>query len=143
MRKLIFISMCIAICLTIVACTFDDSTYYWTFEQPAEEIETVQIVNITQNYYTYDVVSELDKSHFDSLINEIQSLEMHKYGLNPSIADGKCFLIKFKNGDYDIVTFREPQHFYYDEDGTLTNAISWLKCKEPEEFDKLINKYLS
>ena len=65
---------------------------------------------------------------------------MKRYGPNLSSPSGKCFLIVFENGEYDIISQKESKHFKYNDEDILAYN-SWLYCNE-NEFNELINKYL-
>ena len=77
----------------------------------------------------------------DEIYNDITKLTMKRYGTNLSAPFGKCFLIVFKNGEYDIISLKESKHFKY-VDEEIIGYNSWLCC-EKSEFDELINKYLN
>ena len=73
--------------------------------------------------------------------NDIVNIEMKRYGPNLSSPSGKCFLIVFENGEYDIISQKESKHFKYNGEEILAYN-SWLYCNE-NEFNELINKYLN
>ena len=51
-------------------------------------------------------------------------------------------MIKFKNGDFDLIASRESKHYQYREDGTYDAYSSWLVSNR-DEFYPIITKYIS
>jgi len=123
-------------------------TYYWDFEYEADDIKEIKIVEVV-GYPEFSVVKEINIVHADELYSEIASLEMKVYGTNLSEPFDKCFLIVFENGEYDIISKIESQHYkynygsskYYEYD-ELVPHHSWRECRDYDQFDALINKYL-
>ena len=114
------------------------SRYHWNFEHDYTEVKEIKI-GYANSYDDYVVIKELDLSFAEELLNDIESLPERKYVWNPSVTSGECFIIVFSNGEYDIITCREPEHVII-EDEKLQGYISWL-CYDSEEFQSLINKY--
>ena len=140
-----------SILLLIVLLTFsscEKKPQYWEFEKEVSEVTEIKIVDLSltndhYNYENYVVIKQLDITMVDQLYNDIENLEMKKYGTNLKTPRGKCFMIVFSNGEFDLISAVESKHFKYDDkDGSLQSYISWLKCNE-EQFNDLINKYLN
>ena len=64
---------------------------------------------------------------------------MRRYGTNLADPYGKCFMIVFENGNYDILSQTEPKHFRYNG-AKLMSYNSWLRC-DKTQFEELMQKY--
>jgi hypothetical protein len=133
---LIFI---LSLILSLVGC---DNTYYWEFNYSYEEVDQIKIIEMIDDlHYRYREIQEIDLSLSKEVYNDIANIEMKRYGPNLSFPSGKCFLIVFENGEYDIISQKESKHFKYNGEEILAYN-SWLYCNE-NEFNELINKYLN
>ena len=119
-------------------CGCDNKIYYWTFEYDISNVKEIYIVE-TDGGYRCEILKELSDELFEPLCQEISDLEMKRYG--PSLYDlhGKCFMVVFENGNYDIISQTESKRFRYDE-VKLMSYNSWLQCDETQ-FEKLMQKY--
>ena len=124
--------------LSLVGC--DNNVYYWEFNYSYEEIVQIKIIEMIDGF-DYREIQEIDLSLSEQIYNDIMNIEMKKYGTNLSSPSGKCFLIVFENGEYDIISQRESKHFKYKGEDILAYN-SWLYCNE-NEFNEVINKYLN
>lgn len=123
--------------LSIVGC--NNKIYYWEFNYSYEEVNQIKIIEIIDES-DYKEIQEIDLDLVEEIYNDIINIEMKRYGTNLSSPSGKCILIVFNNGDYDIISKKESKHFKYDN-GEMLGINSWLCCEE-SEFENLINKYL-
>ena len=138
MKRILNIVLMVLLLTTICAC--DDTVYHWEFEYGVEKIKSIKIIEIN-NDAEYTVIYEVDKELFVDVVTDIENIEMRKYGTNPSSPYGKCVMITFVSGEYDIISQKEPQHYKYDTlPPVISGYISWLTC-DPEQFDNLIIKY--
>lgn len=142
MFKKILLTVMIGIVLISMLTSCDNTVYYWEFEQDCNAVTAIQIID-TEDGYVYDVVKELDLTLVEDLYDDINKLEMEKYGTNLDTPHGYCFLIAFENGDYDVISKTESKHFKYDQNSERMQGYnSWLRCTDTEVFDELINQYL-
>jgi len=148
-RILFIISIIFLVVIFISAISMcEKKTYYWDFEYEAVDIKEIKIVEAV-GYLEFSVIKEIKIEYANELYSEIASLEMKKYGTNLFHPFDKCFLIVFENGEYDIISKKESQHYrynygnykYYEYD-ELVPYNSWLECRDYDQFDALINKYL-
>lgn len=149
-RILFIISIIFLVVIFISAISMcEKKTYYWDFEYEADDIKEIKIIEILDSDREFSVIKEIDMECLDELISDIKSLEYKRYGTNLSHPFDKCFLIVFEDGNYDIISKIEPKHYrynygkykYYEYD-ELVPYNSWLKCRDYNQFDALINKYL-
>ena len=133
-------SLLILFALLFTGC--DDKTYHWEFDYSQEQIVEIKIVEF-DNYYEneYSIIKEVERQYVPELYSDIQKLEMRRYGTNLSHPSGYCFIITFDNGEYDVISSKEPKRCRY-FDGKISGYNSWLCCNK-ETFENLINKYLS
>ena len=124
--------------LTLVGC--DNNVYYWKFNYQYEEVNKICIIE-TISEFKYHVVQEIDLTLSEEIYNDVMSIEMKRYGPNLYSPSGKCILIVFNNGEYDIISQIESKHYKYKGENIFAYN-SWLYCDE-NEFNELINKYLN
>lgn len=85
--------------LSLVGC--NNNVYYWEFNYSYEEVDQIKIVEMIDDL-DYREIQEIDLSLSEQIYNDIMNIEMKRYGTNLSSPSGKCFLIVFENGEYDI-----------------------------------------
>ena len=136
------IFLMLIVLLLLVGC---NEIYHWEFNYSYEEVDQIKIIEMIDDLHIDDLhyreIQEIDLSLYEEIYNDIMNIEMKRYGLNLSSPTGKCFLIVFENGEYDIISQKESKHFKFDGDDILAYN-SWLYCNE-NEFNELINKYLN
>ena len=131
------IFLMLIVLLSLVGC---NEIYHWEFNYSYEEVTQIKIVEMIDDL-DYREIQEIDLSLSKEFYNDIVNIEMKRYGPNLSSPSGKCFLIVFENGEYDIISQKESKHFKYGGEDILAYN-SWLYCDE-KEFNELINKYLN
>ena len=135
MKKVVFLLLTFVL-LSVVFVGCDTKVYHWEFEQPYANVEEIQIIQYDTNN-NYEVVKELNVSLAETIFSEIENIDYNRYGWNLASTSEPCFLIIFSNGEYDIISEKEPSHFRKDENGELNGYNSWLECKN-NQFDDLI-----
>ena len=108
--------------LSLVGC--NNNVYYWEFNYSYEEVVQIKIIEMIDDL-DYREIQEIDLSLSEQIYNDIMNIEMKRYGTNLSSPSGKCFLIVFANGDYDIISQTESKHFKYNGEDILAYN-SWL-----------------
>ena len=137
MKRFLIILFCVVMLCS--GCK-DNTIYHWEFEKDASCVTKIEIVE-AENAYTYTVIKELDIDVIEQLYIDIESLEMTRYGGSLLHPHGKCYLITFEDGEYDLISIFESTHVHYNEEGRLMGRISRFKCNK-EKFDALIEKYM-
>lgn len=79
----------------------NNNVYYWEFNYSYEEVDQIKIIEMIDDL-DYREIQEIDLSLCEQIYNDIMNIEMKRYGTNLSSPSGKCFLIVFENGEYDI-----------------------------------------
>ena len=115
------------------------TVYYWEFEYDYSQVAEISIVE-ANGPRNYEVFKNLDLTLSKELMEKIEAIEFKKYGSNPYTVSGLCFLIEYQNGDYDIISHKEPMHCKL-IDGEIEACFSWYRCDE-ESFNELINEYV-
>ena len=141
--KVLFNIVLILLSLFCVGC--DSEVCHWVFNQEKTQIEAIYIVE-AESPYQYEIIRELSPISYDIFMDDIKNLEYKRYRYNLHTTNGLCFVVMYKNGEYDIISYYEPQHVVVvginEESGSrrYDGKISWLKC-EKSIFDSLIDKY--
>ena len=143
----IVFAMCFVLCVIAVVAVIsivsktEKQIHYWEFEYSTTDIKEIKIIKMLGSEISYSVIKEIDLERINECIFDIKALEFKKYGTNLAHPYDLCFLIVFEDGNYDIISKKEPKHYKY-TDGKLSAYNSWLKCRDYDQFDELINKYL-
>ena len=144
MKKTIFV-ICLISTLFLVSC--NNQVYQWEFKQDRYEIVGIYVVE-ANDPYNFEIITEIPMEKTDEFIRDIENLEYKKYGWNLHNTYGTCFVVKYQNEEYDIISWWEPMHLIWeDQENSYSNkklvaTISWLKCNE-KQFNELIEKYMS
>ena len=137
--------ICLICILLLGGC--DNQIYHWQFQQDRSEIDSLYVVK-AENPYNYEVITEIPFEKRNELLDDIENLEYKRYGWNLHTTCGMCFVVKYQNGEYDIISWWEPMNLIWEEsrdassNKNLVAVISWLKCDE-KQFNQLIEKYKS
>ncbi len=150
MKKILIILLTMSIFL----CGCDNTIYHWEFKKPVSEVKQISIVNLDE-YSIYDIedinellpLKVLDNSCINDIYAEITALEMISYllpGMEPLRPRGNCFLIDYGNNkDYCIISSNINGYLYYKEEkSSLYFRASYRHCRNVEDFEYLLNKYL-
>ena len=108
--------------ITIFGC--DRKLYYWEFEQSYKEVRQIKIIEIIDGS-DYIEKKQISLDFTQEIYYDITNIAMKRYGTNLSHPMGNCFVIEFNNGEYDIISQKEPKHFRYDDD-EIKGYNSWL-----------------
>lgn len=127
--------------LAIVACMLSGCHREgsWEFQQEPGSVKEIKLVEV-DGEHGISVVKEIDISCATELFSDIDKIEWKVYGPNLATPRGVCFMIVFDNGDYDIISYYEPKHCSFDEDGALHEYNSWLHCDQGM-FEAIVSKY--
>ncbi len=132
----LLISVLLLLCITLSGC---NKIYHWKIEKGIEEI---LYIKVGRNFgYSDEVeICEIDKTHYQEIINDIEALEAKKYGWNLEASSGDAVKIVFSDKTFDIISLYEPHHTFYREDGTADWQITWLHFDD-DEFSEFIKKW--
>ena len=111
----------------------------WEFQYEPASVKEIKLVEV-DGEHGLSVVKEIDISYANELFLDISKIDWKVYGPNLATPRGICFMIVFDNGDYDIISYYEPKHCSFDEDGVLHEYNSWLCC-DNEVFQTILDKY--
>ncbi len=114
--------------------------YKLGFNYSYNEISEIKIIEYT-GYNVYNDICDVDLSLKENVYNDVTNLKFNKYIGSLSSPRGKCIKIVFENGEYDIISRKEPKHCKYDGE-EIVAYNSWLVC-DRNEFNALIDKYMS
>ena len=122
----------------------DSDVHHWEFLQDHTEVKEMKIIDATGGGgFKWEVIKELDIGLVEELYDDIQKIDMWAYGPTRFATSGHSILIVFNNGEYDIISQKEPEHFvHYDDSGVVTEVFSMLYCDE-DQFNALIEKYMN
>ena len=145
MKKILFALLAV---MSLLFSSCETTVYRWEFYQDGSQVDGAYIVN-ANSPEDYEIIKEISPKLLNQLMEDIKSIEYKKYGWNLHETNGKCFVIKFVSGEYDIISWYEPMHFILNDnqgdkalEEELKGIMSWLKC-DKEVFDNLIEQYLN
>ena len=136
--NIVGILFCVGVILKL---KFDPTVYNWQLAQDKSQITHLYVVD-AKFPSDYEIIKEISLDKKDEFVDDIISIEYKKYGWNPHTTNGLCFVIKYQNQDYDIISSYEPERVYYNDDTKkFSSTFSWLECDD-EVFQDLIAKYM-
>ena len=131
MKKL-FISLSSFIVIFITSCS--DNLY--SFKEPINEIESIEIVSV-ENSLEFTVVKILSESEKEEFLEQFQMIEFDSYYLgDPMSVNGDAVKITYQNGDYEMICY------YWAEYVKNGEIYSVRKSCDEEEFNELLNSFL-
>lgn len=131
--------MMIIVVLLSIILSGCNKIYHWKIEKSIEEIVSIQIATVYGSTVESQIC-EIDKIHYQEIINDIEALDAKKYGWNLETSFGDSIIITFADNTFDMISLYEPKHAFYEEDGSVNWKITWLFFDE-DEFGKLIKKW--
>lgn len=135
--KIKLISIISILCCLVCAYATGCKVCYWTINHPVEDITQILVLESPNG----EILFEIDEKYYEECVDDILNLEATLYYGPPADFGGKAFKIVFSNGEYDIITNWEPQHWVLNEQGeVLINAFSRLHFND-EQFNQLIEKW--
>ena len=126
----------------LVSC--NQKIHYWEFKQDLSNVTEICIIETTYTNTGTDEITILktfNESEYEDILNKIKNIEMTSY-LDLDTPSRIAIKIVFSNGEYDLISCVEPQHYLYDEKEKKVLAMnSHLRCNE-DQFNALIDSLL-
>ena len=138
----------ILVCLFIFMLVGCDTgkTYYWEFDKDYTHVTEIKIIIVSSgeslDLNNYKTLKEIKLDYAEEVYDHVTSITMTRYNVSLKSPSGMCILIKFDNGEFDIIARRESKHYKYDENGALVGYNSWLLSKS-DDFYSVIEYYLA
>jgi len=116
----------------------------WKFDYDVSQIETISIVNITgTSIDDRTTIVEIDINRADQLYTDIKSIKMRPYFGAPETPLGKCIIVTFVNGDFDVISQRWSERYRFDSKENRIEARGTYYFFDEDEFSVLIEKYMA
>ena len=129
--------------LLIVFTGCKKTIYHWNIEKSIDEIASIEIVNIdSESSRITEIVCEIDQEFYKEMIDDIESLDITKYGWNLCPPFGMSVKITFNDGNVDIISLWESRHVGVMETDKVGGYISWLHI-DSNQYDAFIKKWLN
>ena len=145
MKKVFLLIFVCLFLFAFVGCE-SEKTYYWEFEKDYTKVVEMKIIvtpyGESFDIDTYKVIKDIDLSYAAQMYDDVGNITMTQYYGNLASPNKLCILIKFDNGEFDVISCRESKHYRYDENGKLTGYNSWL-ISDSNDFHSVIAKYLA
>ena len=148
MRKILLLVSILCLSITLCGCGRTPTHWEWEYEDVVSQIKEVHIVDVG-SALEYKILKTISKDDYDNLCSDIVALDMYmpkfRFG-DPGTPYGKGFLIIFNDGEYDLITRSSPSHvkrILRDGKFVFSPFVSFIKFTHLDEFDALINKYMS
>ena len=138
MKKAIMILSLIIVLLPLIGCKKEVTR--WNFEYDYTDIREIRI-SYAHDFPNLETIKILDISLAEELYNDIESMDMYEKKLTGIV--GPCFVIIYKDGNYDAISSFGSQKARYDvEKGEWVYNEFKLEACSKKEFESLIEKYL-
>lgn len=127
------------------------TTYYWEFQYSVDNVKEIKIVDIQKvggavdNEEDYTILKIVDEADYADIMDDIQTIGYYYpfVGSNPINANGPSIIIVFESGEYDVISATGPQHYKYsDEYGRIVQQLSYDRCRDKEQYNQMIDKWL-
>lgn len=144
MLKKCFSIFCAIIILLLSVVSCNKKIHYWEFNQDLSNVNEICIIETTYTNTGTDEITVLktfNESEYEDILNKIKNIEMTSY-LDLDTPSRIAIKIGFSNGEYDLISCVEPQHYLHDEKtGKIIATNSHLRCNK-EQFNDLIDDLL-
>ena len=127
------------------------TTSYWEFQYSVDDVKEIKIVDIQKiggsvdSEEDYTVLKVVDEADYADIMDDIQTIGYYYpfVGSNPINANGESIIIVFESGEYDVISATGPEHYRYSEEhGSITKILSYIRCRDKEQYNQMIDKWL-
>ena len=93
----------------------------------------------------YTVLKVVDEADYTEIMDDIQTVAYY-YPLitvEPANPYGKSIMVVFESGEYDVISATGPEHYRYSEEqGRIVKILSYIRCRDKEHYNQMIDKWL-
>ena len=145
MKKIVSLILLCIFALMLSGCG-NEKIYHWEFEKESSRVTEIQIIVTPNNerfdINTYKILKEIDLSYADEMYDDVGSITMTRQHGGMRSLGGLSILIKFDNGEYDVISNIGASHYKYDKNSQMVRYPAWLTA-DVDEFLGVISKYLA
>ena len=127
------------------------TTSYWEFQYSVDDVKEIKIIDVKRgggyvdSEEDYTVLKVVDETDYADIMDDIQTIGYYcpYLGSNPANPYGKSIMVVFESGEYDVISATGPEHYRYSEEhGSITKILSFIRCRDKEQYNQMIDKWL-
>jgi len=107
----------------------------YSFKEPTEEIESIEIVS-AESSLDYTVIKTLSETEKSDFLEQFQKIMFHKSWGDPVKVHGDAIKITYQNGNYEMICSYGAEY--------VENGVRWFIRKGCDEtaFNELLETFL-
>ncbi|MBQ7909362.1 MAG: hypothetical protein IJ363_01035 [Clostridia bacterium] len=149
MKRFVCILTAVLLLLSLSGCGI--TTSYWEFQYSVDNVKEIKIIDVKRgggyvdSEEDYTVLKVVDETDYAGIMDDIQTIGYYcpYLGSNPASPYGKSIMVVFESGEYDVISATGPEHYQYSEErGSITKILSFVRCRDKEQYNQMIDKWL-
>ena len=149
MRKLFFILTIFVFSLSLFGCGI--TTSYWEFQYSVDNVKEIKIIDVKRDgghvasEEDYTVLMVINAADYAEIMDDIQTIAYYYplITMEPSNPYGKSIMVVYESDEYDVISATGPTHFQYSEEqGCIVKILSYIRCRDKEQYNQMIEKWL-
>ena len=147
MKKAVLLLTVVLLMLSLFGC--QAKTFYRELLHPVDEVKEIKIIELLGDHVysddDYTLLKVVDVTDFAAVFEDIQTIEyeLPAFPSGPATPYGTSILIVYENGEYEVISCTGPQQYKYSEEyEKLLNHHSYYYCKNEEQYNQMIDKWL-
>lgn len=149
MKRFVCILTAVLLLLSLSGCGI--TTSYWEFQYSVDNVKEIKIIDVKRggsyvdSEEDYTVLKVVDETDYAGIMDDIQTIGYYcpYLGSNPASPYGKSIMVVFESGEYDVISATGPEHYQYSEEhGSITKILSYIRCRDKEQYNQMIDKWL-
>ena len=148
MKNFIWIMAIVLLLFSMFGC--GSKSHYWEPLYPVDHVKEIRIIDVNligdsvDAEEDYTLIKDMDSTDFASIFDDIQTIEYKQLGPSPATPYGTSIMILYESGEYEIVSRAGPQQYkYLEEQNKFMWSHSYCYCRDMEQFDEMIEKWLN
>ena len=149
MKRFVCILTAVLLLLSLSGCGI--TTSYWEFQYSVDNVKEIKIIDVKRggsyvdSEEDYTVLKVVDETDYAGIMDDVQTIGYYcpYLGSNPASPYGKSIMVVFESGEYDVISATGPEHYQYSEEhGSITKILSYIRCRDKEQYNQMIDKWL-
>ena len=149
MKKIVFILTIIVFSLSLFGCGI--TTSYWEFQYSVDNVKEIKIIDVKRDgghvasEEDYTVLMVINAADYAEIMDDIQTIAYYYplITMEPSNPYGKSIMVVYESDEYDVISATGPEHYQYSEEqGRIVKILSYIRCRDKEQYNQMIEKWL-
>ena len=149
MRKSVCIMTTVLLLVSLFSCGI--KSHHWEFQYSVDNVKEIKIIDVKRDggyvdsEEDYTVLMVINAADYAEIMDDIQTIAYHYplITMEPSNPYGKSIMVVYESDEYDVISATGPTHFQYSEEqGRIANILSFIRCRDKEQYNQMIEKWL-